>query len=50
MDALHLACAKTAGVDSFITTDLGIIKKQLTDIRVLNPLDFVRQIKGDKHE
>jgi len=46
MDALHLACAKIAKVDSFITTDLGILKKQLEDIRVLNPLDFVQQIKG----
>jgi hypothetical protein len=46
MDALHLACAKVAEVDSFITTDSGILKKQLTDIRVLNPLDFVQKLKG----
>jgi len=45
MDALHLACAKTAGVDVFITTDIGILKKRLTDIQVLNPLNFVQLIK-----
>ena len=51
MDALHLACAKVAGVDAFITTDHGILKKHLTDIQVLNPLDFVQVIKeGDDHE
>ena len=46
MDALHLACAKVAGVDCFITTDFGILKKRLGDIQVLNPLDFVQKIKG----
>jgi len=45
MDALHLACAKVAKVDSFITTDHGILKKCLVDIRALNPLDFVQRIK-----
>jgi hypothetical protein len=45
MDALHLACAKVAGVDSFITTDHGILNKRLADIQVLNPLDFVQKIK-----
>jgi len=45
MDALHLACAKVANVDGFITTDRGILKKRLTDIQVLNPLDFVQEIK-----
>jgi hypothetical protein len=48
MDALHLACAKVAGVDGFITTDLGILKKRLADIQVLNPLDFV-QITREAH-
>jgi predicted nucleic acid-binding protein len=48
MDALHLACAKIAGVDHFITTDFGILKKRLADIQALNPLDFVQQIKGSE--
>ena len=51
MDALHLACARFAEVDSFITTDRGILKKRLTDIRVLNSLDFVQRMKEtDNHE
>ena len=49
MDALHLACAKVAGVDSFITTDLGILKKRFTDIQVLNPLDFVQTLMEAHH-
>jgi len=50
MDALHLACAKMAGVDSFITTDLSILKKRLSDIQVLNPLDFVQRIREASHD
>jgi hypothetical protein len=51
MDALHLACAKVACIDAFITTDRDILKKRLTDIQVLNPLDFVQKIKEkDNHE
>ena len=45
MDALHLACAKIAGVDAFITTDHGILNKRLVDIRVLNSLDFIQEMK-----
>jgi len=47
MDALHLACAKVADVDCFITTDYGILKKRLGDIQALNPIDFVRKMNGD---
>jgi len=47
MDALHLACAKIADVDCFITTDNGILKKRLKDISALNPLDFIRKIRGE---
>ncbi len=50
MDALHLACAKVAAVDGFITTDIGILKKKLTDIQALNPLDFVQNMKGGKQQ
>lgn len=46
MDALHLACAKSVSVDYFITTDFGILKKRLVEIKTLNPLDFVQIIKG----
>ena len=50
MDALHLACAKIACIDYFVTTDFGILKKRLTDIQVMNPLDFVQKINEAKQQ
>jgi predicted nucleic acid-binding protein len=40
-DALHLACAVIASADYFITTDLGILKKNIREIKTLNPKEFV---------
>lgn len=34
MDALHLACAITAGADFFLTTDKGILRKMEQDKRI----------------
>ena len=41
-DALHVACAESAGCDWFFTTDNGILKKgkALTGMRIANPLEF----------
>jgi predicted nucleic acid-binding protein len=41
LDALHLACAKDAGVDFFITTDDPLLKYKTSDINIINPVDFV---------
>ncbi len=41
MDALHVACAVVASVDYFITTDTGILKKQIQEVRVISPLEFL---------
>jgi predicted nucleic acid-binding protein len=41
LDALHLACAKDAGADFFITTDDPLLKYQTSDINIINPVDFV---------
>jgi predicted nucleic acid-binding protein len=41
-DAAHIACAIHAYVDYFITTDKKIINKAITDIKIVNPIDFVR--------
>jgi predicted nucleic acid-binding protein len=42
-DALHLSCAILSGCDYFITTDDEIMKKySRKDLRVVNPLDFVK--------
>ena len=42
MDALHIACAESAGCDWFFTTDRGILKKAhvTATMRIANPLDF----------
>jgi predicted nucleic acid-binding protein len=41
-DALHLACAIKMNCDYFITTDSGLTNKNIPDIRIANPIDFVR--------
>ncbi len=42
-DALHVACAISAGADYFLTTDRGIIKKvdAIPETKVRNPIDFI---------
>ena len=42
VDALHVACAESAGCDWFFTTDNGLIKKAKvhTPMRVANPVEF----------
>jgi predicted nucleic acid-binding protein len=43
MDASHVACAIHLGADAFLTTDKGVLNKQITDIPIMNPIDFVRR-------
>ena len=43
MDASHIACAIYLGADYFLTTDKKILNKPITEISVLNPIDFVRR-------
>ena len=43
-DALHIACAVEAKCDYFLTTDKGILKKNITDIKTINPIDFMREV------
>lgn len=43
-----IACAVYAKCDAFITTDKGILKKKIHDIKVLNPIDFMRETCGNK--
>jgi predicted nucleic acid-binding protein len=44
-DALHVASAVKASADYFISTDLRLLRKPISEIRILNPIDFVRLIK-----
>ena len=43
MDASHIACAIYLGARCFLTTDKKILNKQIAEIEVLNPIDFVRR-------
>jgi predicted nucleic acid-binding protein len=43
MDASHIACAVHLGADVFLTTDKRILNKPITEIAVMNPIDFLRR-------
>jgi predicted nucleic acid-binding protein len=48
-DALHIACAIKAECEYFLTTDSKILKKDISEIKLMNPLDFLRQFyKGEE--
>jgi predicted nucleic acid-binding protein len=51
-DALHIACAITAGADYFITTDIKILKKTkiINEIKIINPIEFIESITEDNNE
>ena len=42
-DALHVACAIESGCEYFITTDNKLINKNIKDIKIMNPIDFIRE-------
>ena len=43
MDASHVACAIHLGADYFLTTDKKILNKPITDIKIIDPVDFIRR-------
>ena len=48
-DALHIACAIKAECEYFLTTDNKILNKDISQIKVINPIDFIRQFyTGEK--
>ncbi len=49
IDALHVACAESAGVDYFLTCDDRLLKKQKhSAVSSMNPLDFVQKVIGEQ--
>ena len=42
-DAAHVACAICANANYFLTTDKKILNKPITNIDVINPIDFIRR-------
>ena len=48
-DALHIACAIKAECKYFLTTDQKILNKDVSEIKLINPIDFIRQFfTGDE--
>jgi len=45
-DALHIACAVDANVDFFITTDKGLLNKQIPEINIVNPLTIINELNS----
>ncbi len=44
-DALHIACAIDSQCEYFITTDAGLTNKKIEEIKIINPIDFVRKME-----
>jgi predicted nucleic acid-binding protein len=49
-DVLHIACAIKAGCGYFLTTDRGILNKEIPEINTVNPLDFVRRFYAGERQ
>jgi predicted nucleic acid-binding protein len=47
-DALHVASAISTKCDFFITTDKKILNKNVKDIRLINPINFVEENFDEK--
>jgi len=45
-DALHIACAVHSDCEYFITTDKKLLNKNIDGIRIINPIDFIRETEG----
>ena len=44
-DALHIACAIESQCEYFITTDAGLTNKEIDCIKIVNTIDFVRDME-----
>ncbi len=49
-DAAHIACAIQADCDYFLTTDSRVLKYRDEQIKVMNPVDFIKILGGDNNE
>ena len=48
-DAIHVACAITAGCDCFLTTDIRLLKYKTDKIIVETPVDFIQRLEGEQN-
>jgi len=44
-DALHIASARYARSDYFITTDKKLINKSIDGIKIISPIDFINELE-----
>lgn len=47
-DALHIACAYSAGCEYFITTDSKLYRVKLPNMHIINPIQFVVDMEEKK--
>ncbi|MDR1376842.1 MAG: PIN domain-containing protein [Synergistaceae bacterium] len=47
-DALHIACAIEGRCDYLLTTDDRVLKYLSSQIKICNPIDFLRELEGTK--
>jgi hypothetical protein len=40
-DSLNIACAIASNCDYFITTDIKLLKKNVSGIKIVTPIDFI---------
>lgn len=45
-DACHVACAIMTECEYFLTTDRRLLKYQTDKLKMMNPIDFVRELEG----
>jgi predicted nucleic acid-binding protein len=45
-DACHVACAILANCDYFLSTDKRLLKYKTNEIKMINPIDFVKILEG----
>ena len=44
-DALHIACAMFTNCSYFITTDYKLTNKEINEIKIINPIDFIKTME-----
>jgi len=49
-DALHVACAMETAVDFFITTDDAILKYKTNELRIIDPVQFIKIWEENENE
>lgn len=49
-DTLHIACAIHSQCDYFITTDIKLLKRVITGVKLINPIEFIIEMEARNNE